>query len=162
VRYNGLFYTPSLTAAQYRAWLLDNAISYVALPDVPLDDAALAEARIVRRGSPFLRPVWHSRDWRVFAVVGARPLLEGPGRLVRLVPQGFTLDAARAGDFTIRLRFTPYWSVADRAGCTMRAPGGWTHVHAFRPGRVSVVVRFRLALIGASSGQCRPTDSPPG
>jgi hypothetical protein len=162
VRYNGLFYTQSLTAARYRAWLVDNAVSYVALPDVPLDDAALAEARIIRRGAPFLRPVWHSRDWRVFAVAGARPLLEGPGRLVRVVPQGFTLDAARAGDFTIRLRFTPYWSVAHDAGCTLRAPGGWTRVHAFRPGRVTVGVRFQLTLIGASGAQCQAPDGTSG
>jgi hypothetical protein len=157
VRYTGLFYAPKLTAARYRAWLVDNAISYVALPDVPLDDAALAEARLVRRGSPFLRPAWRGGHWRVFAVTGARPLLEGPGRLVRLVPQGFTLNAARAGNFTIRLRFTPYWSVAGEAGCMLPAPGGWTHVRAFRPGRVSVRVRFRLALIDAASGQCQRT-----
>jgi hypothetical protein len=158
VRYNELFYAPTLTPAQYRAWLLENAISYVALPAVPLDDAALAEARIIRRGAPFLRPVWRSEDWRVFAVAGARPLLEGPGRLVRLTPQGFTLNAARAGDFTIRLRFTQYWSVAGKAGCTLPTPGGWTQVHAFRPGLVSVRVRFRLALIDASSGQCPPIN----
>lgn len=162
VRYNGLFYAQRLTAARYRAWLIDNAVSYVALPDVPLDDAALAEARLIRRGAPFLRPAWRSRDWRVFAVAGAQPLLEGPGRLVRLDPQGFTLEAPRPGDFTIRLRYTPYWSVTDDAGCTLPAPGGWTRVHAFRPGRVTVGVQFRLTLIGASGTQCQPPDRTSG
>ena len=162
VRYNGLFYAPKLTAARYRAWLLDSAISYVALPDVPLDDAALAEARLVRRGEPFLRQAWRTRHWRVFAVNGARPLLEGPGQLRRLGPQGFTLNAAHAGEFTIRLRFTPFWSVAGAAGCTFPAPNGWTHVRVFRPGPVFVRVRFRLALIDASSGRCQPTTPPAG
>ncbi|HEV7460039.1 MAG TPA: hypothetical protein VGN78_05850 [Solirubrobacteraceae bacterium] len=160
VRYNGLFYTSSLTADRYHAWLLDNAVSYVALPDVPLDDAALAEARIIRSRPAFLRPVWHSRDWRVFAVTGARPLLQGPGRLVSVAPQGFVLNAARAGDFTVRLRYTPYWSVADKAGCALPASDGWTHVRAFRSGPITVGVQFRLALIDASSGQCQPSNGP--
>jgi hypothetical protein len=162
VQYNGLFYAQVLTAARYRAWLRDNAISYVALPGAPLDDAALAEARIIRSGPPFLRPVWRSRDWRVFAVTDARPLLEGPGRLINLVPQGFSLDAARAGDFSVRLRSTPYWSVADKAGCTLPTQDGWTHLRVFRPGRVTVRVQFRFALIDASGGQCQPTDQSTG
>ena len=51
---NGLFYdgpTP-LTPARYRAWLLEQAVSYVALPDAPLDYSAQArEARCCARAA---------------------------------------------------------------------------------------------------------------
>ena len=67
--------TPRLTRPTYHAWLLANAVSYVALS---------SSARLLERpggradprgGLPFLsarRP--HRRDWRIYAVTGARPL----------------------------------------------------------------------------------------
>ncbi len=63
---NALFYeerpgTPS--AARYRAWLSEQAVSYVALPDAPLDYSGKGEAALLRRPSVtgaggFLREVW--------------------------------------------------------------------------------------------------------
>jgi hypothetical protein len=50
--HNALFYdSGALTAASYRAWLLDAAVAYVALPDAPLDYSASSEARLLR-GAP--------------------------------------------------------------------------------------------------------------
>ena len=49
-----LFYdeasTP-LTPARYRAWLSEQAVSYVALPDAPLDYSAKGEAELLRGGA---------------------------------------------------------------------------------------------------------------
>ena len=44
-RYGALFYAPRLTAEAYRAWLGENAVAYVALPDVRLDFSGAAEGR---------------------------------------------------------------------------------------------------------------------
>lgn len=155
-RYNEIFYAERLTVERYRAWLLDNAITYVAVPDAPLDDAALAEARLIRRGLPFLRPAWRSAHWRVFSVTGARPLLSGPGRLVSVGPQGFVFAADRSGEFTVRLRYTPYWSIGTGSACTEPAPGGWTRLRAAATGRIAVRVRFQLTLSDPSGAQCQP------
>ena len=49
---NDLFYEESkaLTAARYRAWLNEQAVSYVALPDCTLDYSGVAEAQLLRGG----------------------------------------------------------------------------------------------------------------
>ena len=71
---NALFYRGRLDAARLRAWLHDEAISYIALPDAPLDYSARAEARLLRHDRPpYLREVWRSMHWRLFAVLGTAP-----------------------------------------------------------------------------------------
>jgi hypothetical protein len=52
----------------YRAWLAREGVHYVALPDVPLDPTGRAEAKLIRRGLPFLRRVFSDRHWEVFEV----------------------------------------------------------------------------------------------
>lgn len=70
-RYAALFYRPAttLTASAYRAWLAENRVAYVALPDARLDYAARAEGALVVRGLPYLREVWRSRHWRLYRVI---------------------------------------------------------------------------------------------
>jgi hypothetical protein len=66
-RYGALFYRPGLTAAAYEAWLAENRVAYVALPDVRLDEAGRAEGALVARGLPYLHEVWRSPHWRLYA-----------------------------------------------------------------------------------------------
>jgi hypothetical protein len=66
-RYAHLFYEPHLTAAAYRAWLTENRVAYVALPDVRLDEAGRAEGALIARGLPYLHELWRSPHWRLFA-----------------------------------------------------------------------------------------------
>jgi hypothetical protein len=66
-RYAALFYRPHLTPSAYAAWLRENRVAYVALPDVPLDEAGQAEGALVARGLPYLREVWRSAHWRLYA-----------------------------------------------------------------------------------------------
>ncbi len=69
-RYAALFYGPAaLTAPAYRAWLAENRVVYVALPDARLDYAGRAEGALVARGLPYLREVWRSPHWRLFRVI---------------------------------------------------------------------------------------------
>jgi hypothetical protein len=69
-RYAALFYSHALTPAAYRAWLTENRVAYVALPDAPLDKAGRLEGALVARGVPYLRELWHSRHWRLFRFMG--------------------------------------------------------------------------------------------
>ena len=63
----------------------------------PLDYSAISEGRLVRAASTssYLREVWRSRHWRLFAVLGAQPLAEAPARLTQLGSDSFTLSAPR-------------------------------------------------------------------
>jgi hypothetical protein len=159
---NAVFYeeTTPLTAAGYRAWLSEQAISYVALPDAPLDYSATAEARLVRGASAagrppaYLREVWRSAHWRLFAVLGARPLAQPPAALTRLGSDSFTLAAPHAGTFTVRVHFTPYWAIALGNGCVRRAPGDWTELQARTAGSFHVVIDFSLARVLDRGPRC--------
>ena len=155
---NALFYEPSrpLTAARYRAWLAANAISYVALPDAPLDYSATAEARLLRTqaASAGLREVWRARHWRLFEVLGAAPLAQAPAAMTALGADAFTLHAPRAGSYVVRVRFTPYWSIAGARGCVLEAPGDWTTVRAAAAGSLHVVIAFSAARVFEHGPRC--------
>jgi hypothetical protein len=156
-RYGGLFYEAggrSLTPAAYRAWLYENAVSYVALPDVRLDFAGAAEGRLIARGLPYLREVWRSAHWRLFAVAGAPALAQPPALLSALGADSFTLRAPRPGSYAVRVRFTPYWALEQGRGCVQSAPGGWTVVDARAAGTIRVGIAFSLTRIFSQGPRC--------
>jgi hypothetical protein len=152
-----LFYdethTP-LTPARYRAWLSEQAVSYVALPDAPLDYSAKGEARLLRRPPAYLREIWHSRHWRLFAVLGARPLAQAPAVLTSATTDSFTLSTPRPGSTTVRIRFTPYWTILGGHGCVREAPEGWTEVQAHGAGEVRVGIDFSLGRVFDHGPRC--------
>jgi hypothetical protein len=145
-RYDGLFYAPHLTAAAYRAWLLDTAVRFVALPHAAPDFSSVQEGALIRAGLPFLREVFRSANWHVYEVVGARPLASGPGSLTAMDADGFTLSATRPGSFVVRIRYTPRWQVSSGAAVVTPGPDGWTQVTAPGPGPIAVDVAFGLTL----------------
>jgi len=166
--HNGLFYDEShaLTAAGYRAWLNEQAVSYVALPDYTPDYSAEAEARLLRGQAPaggagatgapppYLSEIWHSRHWRLFAVQGAQPLVQAPAVLRSVGHDSFTLLAPTAASYTVRLHYTPYWALASGHGCVAAAPGGWTRVQARQAGALRVVIDFSLARVFDHGPRC--------
>ncbi|HSZ05681.1 MAG TPA: hypothetical protein VK778_10860 [Solirubrobacteraceae bacterium] len=153
-RYEGVLLSGGLTAASYERWLHEQAVAYVALPDVPLDPSSAAEGRLISAGLPYLREVFASAHWRIFRVLSATPLASGPGRLTSLGEDSFTLRARAPGRFVVRVRFTRYWTVTTGSGCVARAPGGWTAVSARAPGTVVIAARFSLARAFGSASSC--------
>jgi hypothetical protein len=143
-----------LTAASYERWLHEQAVSYVALPDVALDPSSAQEGKLIRRGLPYLQEVFASVHWRIFRVLGATPLLSGPGRLTSLGHDSFALRAHTPGRFVLRVHFTRYWTITRGSGCVTRAPGGWTAVNARAPGTMVVTASFSLSRAFSSSGSC--------
>jgi hypothetical protein len=155
-RYDGVLLAKGLTAARYRRWLGEEAVSYVALPDAPLDPSSAAEGRLIEGGLPYLREVERTRHWRIYEVLDATPLARGPGALSGMGHDWFALRARAAGRFEVRLRYTRYWTVTRGAGCVARAPGGWTEVTARRAGAVTVAARFSLGrALGLGGESCR-------
>jgi hypothetical protein len=143
-----LFYTDkALTSTSYGAWLRANAISYVALPDAPLDYSSQEERRLILNEPPYLDLRFHSEHWRIYAVRGAKQLvtpLAGAAAETRWIGrQGFALDVKRPGEFLVRVSFTPYWSISHGAGCILRR-GDWTVARASHPGVFRVAADFSV------------------
>jgi hypothetical protein len=147
-RDNSVFYDKQhpLTAARFHAWLKDNAVRWVALPDVKLDHSARLEAQLIRSGLPYLHEVWSSEHWRLFAV--RHPTHLGA---LRMTVDGFT---ARTG--LVRVRWSRNWTIQAGRGCVTRGVNGWTSVWTAKSGatlRVANQVRPLRALAG--SRHCR-------
>jgi hypothetical protein len=150
---DSLFYEPRLTIAAYDRWLHALAVRYVAVPDVPLDSSARQEVALIDRGVPFLSLVMRSPQWRVYAVADPTPIVSGSARLTAIAPDSLTLDAARAGESLVRVRWSPYWRLSGSPGCV--APSGqFTRIDLHRPGPVRLVIDFDVRRIGASSPRC--------
>lgn len=143
---NAIFYEGTLTPERYRAWLLDNAVRWVALPDAPLDYSAEQEADLVEGGLPFLDEVWRDARWRLYEVRDAAPL-----NATALEPDSFTTLGG-----TVKIRWTPYWAVVQGRGCVRRAPGDWTIVEPDPSGsEVRVGIRISPARALSHGPRCR-------
>jgi hypothetical protein len=135
---NGLFYRDGpLRPADYYRWLLDNGVRYVALPDAPFDEAAEAEAQLLRTGPSFLTPVWADAHWRLWRVAGADGLVDGPAALVAQTPETVVLDASSPGDVVVRVHASALWSV-DGPACVEPTGGEWVHLRVRAPGRLEL------------------------
>lgn len=154
IKVNEVFYEGDLTAGRYQRWLHENGVRYVALPDVDLDHSAEQEARLLRRGLPYLQPVWRDAHWRVFRVRAARPLASGAGTLTRMGTQELDVRAQRPGPLVLRVRWTPYWKVSGGAGCVSRAPGDWTRLDARRAGPIRIRISVSPLRIMATGPRC--------
>jgi hypothetical protein len=160
-KYGALFYQQrgaGFTPERYHAWLRENAVRYVVLPDAALDPTSEREGAVIRSRPSWLVPVWSSAHWQVFRVRDTLPLVSGPARLVALRPDGFTLRAAAAGDVLLRVRPTPYLDVRGPA-CITPGGDGWTHLRVAAPGRLVVRAKFALDDVVDPASPC---PAPPG
>ena len=137
----------ALTAATYGAWLRANAISYVALPDAPLDYSSQLERRLILNDPSYLKLRSATEHWRIYQVLDPKPLVAPLGAAAAETlwfgRQGFALDVKRPGEFLVRVSFTPYWSIAHGAGCILHR-GDWTVARASRPGVFRVAADFSV------------------
>jgi hypothetical protein len=148
---NALFYTDgALTPASYRAWLLDNGVRYVALPDAPLDYAAVAEGQLVQAGVEGLRLAWHDAHWKVFEVAGAPGIVEGPARLRSLSGGQIFLHATGPGQILVRVRDPLHWAIVSGQGCVAASPTGWTTINV--PGPEDL--HLQLKLVASAGAPC--------
>ena len=154
-RYDGVLLRKGLTPQSYRAWLDREGVTFVALPDVQPDPSSAAEGRLIRGGLPYLRPVFSEGGWRVFRVVGATPVVQGPGQLTELGHDTFALHADRPGRFLVRIHFTRYWTLTAGDACVERGPEGFTDVIARRAGEIRVAASFSLGRALSAGGGCR-------
>jgi hypothetical protein len=155
IAYDPLFYQAGpLTPAEYRTWLLANGVSFVALANAPLDYAATAEATLLRSGDvKGLRPIWHTASWQLWRVLGSQGLATAPATIVGLSPRSVDVRYSRPGLSTLRLRWSPFWSLEGpgaRHACLRQAPGGWTQLGSSVAGQL----RVTMSVLSANHGNC--------
>ena len=133
---NPIFYDGTLSADTYRAWLDDNAISYVAISNGPFEWAATDEATLVRRGLPYLQAEWSDREWTLYAVTNPRPVISSPGRVIARDPVSLTVALPEPGEYVVRVRWSRYLSASD--GCVRPTEDGWSVLVVEDSGTVTI------------------------
>ncbi|MFD9330836.1 MFS transporter [Streptomyces sp. NPDC060065] len=120
---NPLFYDDTLNSANYHEWLQRWAVHYVVVPKgEPDGDGAERERELVQRGMPYLEQIWGDANWQLFAVTDPAPLAE-PNAVVERAEQGeMTLQVKKAGRILIRIPYSPWLSVVDADGKSLKAP----------------------------------------
>ncbi|MEU8262824.1 hypothetical protein AB0C02_19620 [Micromonospora sp. NPDC048999] len=121
-----------LTTASYRAWLADNAVQYVAVPDAELSWVGRPEAELVAAGLPYLTEVWSDPHWRLYAVTDPTPLVGAPGELVRQDAASVTFRVPGPATVRVRVRHDRWLTVTG--GATLAPDGEWTAVTVPRAG----------------------------
>ncbi len=154
-RYAALFYGRKLQASAYRGWLDANGVTYVALPDASLDDAGHDEASLIVAGLPYLREVWRSAHWRLFAVSGSPGLASAGAKVIGWGADSFSLAVPHPGTYLVRVHYSPYWELEAGHGCVASTPGGWTAVDAVFAGVARVKMAFSLTRVFDHGARCR-------
>jgi hypothetical protein len=158
-RYDRVLLEPGLNASSYERWLHQQAVAYVALPDTQLDPSSAREGDLIRAGLPYLRQVFASRHWRIYAVRAPTPLVSRGARLTTLGHESFDLAVPRAGSYVVRVRFTRYWTIVRGSGCVGRAPGGWTTIRTFTSAPLLVRTKFSLGRALGWGNRCHLASS---
>jgi hypothetical protein len=149
---NPALYRKHLDAAAYRRWLRSDAVRYVLLSTTaPLDwDGGPQEARVLRSRRSGLRLVFSSRNWTIYELPHATPLLTGPAHPV-VTSFGHTAIRGRvfaAGRYLLRAHYSPYLRLRG-SGCVAPGPDKMTILDLTRPGK------FALAVPGTPGGLVR-------
>ncbi len=151
LRYNAALYEPTLSAAQYLAWLESHGVRYVALPDAPLEEASANEVALLEAGQPYLQPVYTDKHWRVWEVKDYQGLASG-AQLTHLGVDGFTLRFSAAGNANVLINYSNYWVVTSGTACVTTTLDGQTRVRSLGAGDVTVAARWSIpAMVGGST-----------
>ena len=144
---NPEFYTGRLDAETYHRWLLEHAVSIVALPLGKLRDVSLDEAAVIRGGPSYLREVWQNDDWQVYAVADASPLADNGTTVVDVQPDELTIKATRTGWTTLKFRFTDLYEVSEGDACLAPTDEGWIDIFVRQPGRIRLSISLSIDAV---------------
>jgi hypothetical protein len=118
---------------------MEAGVKYVALADAPLDRSGLQEAELIEQEPWYLRPVWHSDNWRVWEVVNPTGMLDGPAEVVEIDADSIWIDVRAAGDVKVRVRGSAYW-VSEPPLCIETTEDDWIELRDVQPGRIHVFI----------------------
>jgi len=138
---NPILYHSPLGPSEYRAWLRREGVEYVLLPLAPLEAIdATREAALLRSGLSGLKDVWNGSDGRIYALPHPEPILSGPGEatITTLDSNRIVGQVTRAGLYTLRVHYTPYWQVTKGSICIERGKSTMTALEFAHAGTFSI------------------------
>ncbi len=151
---NPVFYGDGLTASTYHTWLLDHAVSIVALPLDGVQDKSGAEADVIRSEPSYLRPVWSNKDWKVYRVRDSSPLADNDATVTEVQPESLTIRASKVGWTVVKFRFTSLYQVTAGAACIEESPDGWIRLLVKQAGEIELTVALSAHDVLTSGPDC--------
>lgn len=142
-RLNGVIYDEAMTANDYRRWLDELSVHFVAVPAADLDYSAGREADLIASGPDYLREILQTPDWTIYRVTDPEPMVEPPARLTGFGTDTFSVRSPRPGTFRVAIRWSPWWRVESGSGCVTEGPDEFIRVEFDRPGTITVKADFR-------------------
>ncbi|MEZ0067207.1 hypothetical protein ABIA32_003220 [Streptacidiphilus sp. MAP12-20] len=130
VQRNPLFYTATLSAADYHAWLRRWAVRYVVLPTAPLDPAADTESAVIESHPGWLSEVWRNPHWQLFRVADPLPLGDPPARVQHAGVADLEVALPAAATVRLRVAWSPWLAVSGPASACLAQDGAWTSLRA--------------------------------
>jgi hypothetical protein len=130
---NKVLYDESLDPVQYKLWLDNNAVGYVALPAATV--GGFPEYKLVESGvADYLVPMWHDAKWQLFRVEDPTPIVGAPASVLAHDQKSMTIRVPRAGTLPVRVRWSKYLTAVLQE----RAPTGPGLVDAQPPVRAEL------------------------
>lgn len=143
---NPLFFkTKGPSATAYQRWLVQNGVSYVALPSevswLGSDERLAVQAAANRTGPGSLSEIWADSHWELYRVTGSPGLVDGPARVTHANQGTIKLTFTSPGVALVRVNYNRWLSASGNA-CLSDA-NGWTQVHATKAGPVEITSSLR-------------------
>jgi hypothetical protein len=143
--HNAALRDPNGSATQYAAWLRNVAVRYIFVPHATLQPSAAVEPHLLASSPQFVRVADVGR-WTVYRVRNPRPIAapssgftaNPAAEVVRYGRTELTLSVSRAGRYTVKETWSPYWALVRGAGSLARAPGDWLVLRAAKPGEYKI------------------------
>jgi hypothetical protein len=154
-RNDDVFYDQRPNAQSYQAFLQRTATQYVAVADAPATYYGRREIDLIDAGLPYLRELWRSAHWRLYAVDGATPIVSSPGVLVAQDASHITLDAPPGSVLQLRLRWWRWLTLDGEPGaCIERSSQGVALRVGSLAGSTSRYVISSSLTSGSGRGHC--------
>lgn len=135
-----IFYDGTFSADTYRAWLNRWAVGFVVLPATAKPDGyAKEEAALVASEPKWLTKVWNDKNWRIYKVRNAVPLVSEPASVVRSDSTKVVVRMERRGSVTVRLVYSP-WLRAE--GACLKRDGDYTEMTVPEPGTYEISSKY--------------------
>jgi hypothetical protein len=125
-------------------------VKYVFLPHAPLDWSGPRETSILETSSDFTR-VWNDSEWTVYQLKDPSPMAVGltgqpDPTVTKLLHQALYLTVPEAGDYLIKVTYSPYWEITQGKGSLRQSSEGsdFLVLHATRAGNYGIQVQVTL------------------
>jgi hypothetical protein len=135
---NLLFYRGALSGEEYRQWLIDNAVDFVALaPNAKADRGGRGERALLLVGRvKGLQREWSDDHWVIWRFTRPRPIASRPVEVLRTGRTTITLRSPSAAYVDLVVRWSRWLSVTGPA--CLEKHESWTRIR-FRSAGTAVV-----------------------